>query len=84
MRQPFSYMEGTASGCRGSTKTPPDRRRGRGTGRGSAAEKALISAEDQDGGQEDPEKKIVLRQKQSDKDPDPGPEQDKTQSFFHG
>jgi hypothetical protein len=59
-------------------------RQGDRTRDGSADEKALISAEDQDGGQEDPEKKIVLRQKQSDKDPDPGPEQDKTQSFFHG
>ena len=50
----------------------------------SAAGKTLVAADNKDGGQEDPEKKIVLRQKQSDKDPDPGPEQDKTQSFFHG
>lgn len=49
----------------------------------SAAEIALVAAQDQDGRQKDAEEQVIFRQKKGDEDPDANPEQDKTQSFFH-
>ena len=49
----------------------------------SAARKALITAQNENGGEEDPKEQAVFRQKQRDKDPCAGPEQDDADCFFH-
>lgn len=52
-------------------------------GRQSAAGKALVAAQNQDSGEENLEKDIVLRQKQSDENSYADPEHNKTDGFFH-
>lgn len=49
----------------------------------SAAGEALVSADDQDSGQEDPDEQVLFRQKQGDKDADADPEQDKSDGSSH-
>ena len=45
---------------------------------------ALVTADNEDGGEKDAGKEVVCRQKQRQKDSDADPEHDKANCFFHG